>query len=357
MKLWVVKIGTNAILDAAGNFDAAVAKNLARGISFLKSQKIATILVSSGAVGAAKNLLNFCEWGKLKKIEAAQIKSAVGQPILLKKYAKIFRGENLVVAQCLLTRADFASRDRYRAVKNIFQKMIALGVVPIVNENDFLTPEELDFSDNDQLATFVAGLLSAEKMILLSNVDGFFSENPKNPTAKKFDEIAEILPAHEKCVAAEKSKNGLGGMASKLAAAKIAAKLGTEMILGNSRAENILQKIFRGDKIGTKFLPTAKKRASEKRVFLAAGAHERGKIVLDCPLENFLKKKKTGVSILGVGVKKIFGDFEKGDPVGIFSEKNKKLGAGLAKISAEKMRENRGKKGEIFFHADEIFWL
>jgi len=357
MKIWVVKIGTNAIIDDAGNFDVRVAENLARDIVFLRSQKIFTILVSSGAVGSARSRIDFCAFGKMSRTEATQIKSAVGQPILMQKYAEIFEREHLVVAQGLLTRLDFATRARHLAVKNILEKMLGLGIVPILNENDFLTPEELDFSDNDQLASFVSGLLSAEKLILLSNIDGLFTAHPKDPNAQKIDEIAEITPEIESFLSSEKSENGTGGIFSKISAAKLLGKLGIEMILANSRTENILQKIFSEKGIGTRFLPARNEKASGKRVFLAAGAEEHGKITLDCPLENFLKMKKEGISLLAVGIREIFGNFEKGDSVGIFSESQEKIGSGIARISAVEMREKKGKKGEVFVHADELFLL
>lgn len=357
MKIWVVKIGTNAIIDDDGNFDVRVAKNIACNIAFLRSQNIFTVLVSSGAVGSARSRIDFCGFGKMSRIEATQIKSAIGQPILMQKYAEIFEKTGLVVAQGLLTRLDFATRSRHLAVKNILEKMLGLGIVPILNENDFLTPEELDFSDNDQLASFVSGLLSAEKLILLSNIDGLFTAHPKNPNARKIDEITEITPETESFLSSEKSENGTGGIFSKISAAKLIGKLGIEMILANSRTENILQKIFSEKGIGTRFLPARDKKASGKRVFLASGAEEFGKITLDCPLENFLKTKKEGISLLAVGIREVSGNFQKGDPIGVFSESGEKIGAGIARLCAEEMREKKGEKGEIFVHADELFLL
>lgn len=353
----VVKIGTNAILNASGDVDIEVVQNIAEDISILQQQGEKVVLISSGAVGAAHKERKKEDFGKVGDTEFKQILSAIGQPRLMKTFRDECKRYNIPVAQGLVTRSDFASRERQLSMRNILEKMLQGGVLPILNENDFLTPEELDFSDNDQLASFVAGMLGADRLILLSNVNGLYSCDPKDPGSQKFDEITEITPEIEQCVLTEKSSHGLGGMQSKINVAKILSQLGIEMVLGNSREKNILQKIEAGENVGTTFLPLCSKKKSGIRVWLAAGAAECGKLTLDCPIEKIFREKKSGTSLLGVGVQSLEGNFEEGDAIGIYSESGEHIGAGAAKISSQEMKKNIGKKGVIFVHADSLFLL
>lgn len=357
-KTYVVKIGTNAILNKKGDVDTHVLTNVVAGIVHLREKKQNVLLVSSGAVASGRKEFDANVFGKISKTELAQIRSAVGQPRLMKTFRDAFQKYNIPIAQGLVTRTDFSRRNRQLAMRQIIEKMFLAGIVPIINENDFLTPEELDFSDNDQLAAFFAGMLHAEALVVLSNVRGLFTCHPDDKGAKKIDEVSSITPEIEACVSDKKSAHGLGGMASKIETAKILGKLGITMILASSRQENILEKIITNTPVGTKFLPERSKKESGVRVWLAAGAHEKGKIVLDAPLVEKISHKKTGISLLGVGVKKVFGDFSKGDAIGLFSESGTKIGRGMAKISSKEMKEslNSGStKGVIFVHVDEVF--
>jgi glutamate 5-kinase len=357
-KTFVVKIGTNAIVNDLGGVDSAVLKNLSAGIIAMRGVGHNVLLVSSGAVASGKNEFDANVFGKISRVELSQIRSAVGQPRLMKTFRDEFKKYNIPVAQGLVTRADFASRSRQLAMRNILEKMFVAGILPIMNENDFLTPEELDFSDNDQLAAFFAGMLQAESLVILSNISGLFTAHPEEKGAKKIDTVSAITPDIESYVSDKKSSGGMGGMKSKIETAKMLGKLGIEMTLANSREENVLQKILEKKSVGTHFLAERSKKESGVRVWLAAGAHEKGSITLDCPLENFFKEKKSGISILGVGVKNIVGDFLEHDCIGLFSESGKKIGRGMAKISAEKMKnslQNGDTKGVIFVHADEVF--
>jgi len=359
-KTIVVKIGTSAILNAKGDIDAAVVKNLAKGISDLQKMDICIVLVSSGAVGAAQKEFDAGSIGQISKIELAQIRSAVGQPRLMKYFRDAFTSFGIPVAQGLVTRADFADRSRQLSMRNIILKMFRGGILPIVNENDFLTPEELDFSDNDQLAGFFAGMLQADSLIILSDVSGLHSCHPDEPGSEIIHSVSQITDEIEKCVSKKKSKGGLGGMRSKIETAKIMSQLGIEMILANSREENILQKIQSGKNVGTRFLTKHGKKKSGIRVWLAAGASEKGNITLDCPLEKIFREKKSGVSILGVGIKKVSGNFSACDAIGLLSENAEHIGRGAAKISADEMRACLKKgdtKGKVFVHADSLFLL
>jgi glutamate 5-kinase len=354
----VIKIGTNAIIDQNGDVDLPVVRNVAAGVAELKANGKHVLLVTSGAVGAAQRDIDPHAFGRISPIELAQIQSSVGQPLLMKCFRDAFSKYSIIVAQGLLTRSDFADRERQVSVKNILEKMLSGNIVPVVNENDFLTPEELDFSDNDQLASFLAGMMQAEMLILLSNIDGLYTEHPSKPGAKKVEEVREITPGIEAYVSGKKSTHGLGGMASKIEAAKLLSQFGIDMVLANSREQNILQKIFTGERIGTIFFARKDQKKSSIRTWLAAGATEHGSVVLDCPATEIFGKKKSGISVLGVGVKRVHGEFAKGVPIAIIGDSGEKIGRGVARMSAADMRsamEAGNTKGKIFIHTDSLF--
>lgn len=341
----VIKIGSNAIIKSSGNIDQKVIDNLVKAILRLRQKGKQVLLVSSGAVAAAKKVLNIKE----NTTEMRQIKSAVGQSILMRTYRQAFQKVGVVVAQGLVTRADFASKERHASMKNILSKMLDLGILPIINENDFLTPEELDFSDNDQLAGFIAGMLSAERLILLSNVAGLFDCDPRLEGAKKIDEVWDLDEKIDSVVCESKSADGLGGMRSKIVTAKILSKLGIEMLLTSSHASDFLD-----SSLGTVFHPSANKSHSGTKVFLASGAEANGQLIVDDKLQDILQKK-SGVSILSVGIRKVLGDFDKGEVIDINNIDGYNIGKGVAKISAKHMKEKLGNKGEICIHADFLF--
>lgn len=357
-KTAVVKLGTNALLDTQGNIEESVLVSLAQSVVNARKEGWRIVLVSSGAVGTAKKEFNPEQLGKISAIELAQIRSAVGQPMLMKKYRDVFQKHHIPVAQGLVTRSDFASRERHLAMRNILEKMLHGDILPILNENDFLTPEELDFSDNDQLAGFLAGLLSADVLVLLSNVDGLYTGNPKNPESQKLNVVERITPEILQGISEEKSEHGLGGMRSKIETAHLMGNIGIELVISTSRTPDVLSQILRKEPgVGTRFLPLRGKKQSGIRVWLAAGAAERGSIVVNQCLTAVLKTHP-GTSILGVGVLDIVRDFREGDVIRIDSENKEPLGRAVAKLSSSVMQtilasgETRGK---VFVHADDLF--
>jgi glutamate 5-kinase len=358
MKTIVIKIGTNAIIDDHGNIDSAVLQNLTAGVAHLRQQGIGVVLVSSGAVGAARREFKAEKFGKISPLQLAQIRSSVGQPLLMMQYRNAFAKFNIPVAQGLVTREDFASREHQIAMRAILHKMLEGGILPILNENDFLTPEELDFSDNDQLAGFLAGMLQAERLILLSNINGLYTAHPSDPAAKKLNRIEEVTPEILGYASDTKSEHGLGGMASKLKTARMMNQLGIEMVLGCSREPDVLQNMLAQKPVGTVFPPKYTDKKSGIRVWLAAGAAEKGSITLDCPIDRITQKKGTGVSILGVGIKKVSGVFTEGDVILLQNPDDTKVGRGVAKLSASEMHtliNSPRAKGKIFIRADSLF--
>lgn len=360
MEVIVVKIGTQAILNEVGSVDIDVLENIARGIHELRRKGKHVILVASGAVGAARNLVSKDSFtNRILDIELAQIRSSIGQPLLMRNFKDVFDEYEIIVAQGLLTRTDFANRERQIAVRNILEKMLGAGVLPIINENDFLTPEELDFSDNDQLASFIAGMLGAEKLIVLTNVDGLFDGDPQNEHTKKVDEVYEIDSQIEGYISKKISRYGLGGMTSKIVAAKLSRKLGITMVLANSREKDVLQKIYTSStNTGTIFIAPRDSKQSGTRTWLAAGAAEQGSIKLDCSVDKIFKNGSSGTSILGVGVGSVTGTFNSGDVISVMEITGAQVGRGIAKISSGEMRElitNRNVGGKVFIHTNSLY--
>ena len=218
-----------------------------------------------------------------------------------------------------MTRSDFVDRKRQISMQDIFQKMLSVGVVPIINENDFLTPEEFDFSDNDQLATFVAGMMKADALVLLSNVDGLYDGDPSDHHSAVVSEVHDICEA-QSYVQTKKSSYGLGGMQSKINAARTLQKLGIEMHLCASHRRDVLTNVLLDKKsLGTRFVPYQKAKPNGIKIWLAAGAHTCGKIIIDDGLVSLLRKSQQAMSVLSVGIVDVIGDFTEGDAVAICS--------------------------------------
>jgi len=253
-RIIVIKIGTAAIVGQDGLPETAVLQSITGQVIELQKQNYQVVIVSSGAVGIGKGQLKNVKLTDADELQKKQIMSSVGQPQLLRLWQRAGEETGLTMAQCLLTRRDFTNAEQEQEMQQLFTQMLEAKIVPIVNENDFLAPEELDFSDNDQLATFVAGMLKAKRLILLSNVNGLYDGNPNN-VKSKIIHIVKDIRAVQGYVQEQKSEGGLGGMRSKLDAAKTMQKLKTPMHLANSRQPNVVLDIVAGKLAGTCFLP------------------------------------------------------------------------------------------------------
>ncbi|MEK7547773.1 MAG: glutamate 5-kinase [Patescibacteria group bacterium] len=207
------------------------------------------VLVSSGAMGSGRAILK----KKLKYDETTtrQIYAVIGQVKLMELYSKLFSEHGLIVAQMLATKEDFANRIHFLNTKNCIESLFSEGIVPIMNENDFVCVEELMFTDNDELAGMISKMLFADTLIILSNVDGVYDKNGNVISEFKPN---EDMPAH--IVSSEKSMFGKGGMKNKFGVAQMVAKQGTEVVIANSKEKDVIKKILTGESIGTKFIPT-----------------------------------------------------------------------------------------------------
>lgn len=244
----VVKLGTNAMTNEDGSLNKDLIKDLVRQISDLMNN-YEVLLVSSGAMGSGRSILK--RELKYDEVTKRQMYAVVGQVRLMEMYANFFHEHDKVVAQMLATKEDFNNRTHFLNTKNCIESLFMEGIVPIMNENDFVCIEELMFTDNDELAGLISKMIFADKLIILSNIDGIYDKDGN--VVKEFKH-GEEMPKH--IISASKSSFGKGGMQNKFGVAQMVANHGTEVFVTNSKAPDVLVRIMNEELVGTRFIPT-----------------------------------------------------------------------------------------------------
>ncbi len=322
----VVKLGTSTITNGTAYLSPPLLIELARQISQLQASGRRIVLVSSGAIAAGRERLDFPNLPK--DIPAKQMLSAVGQPRLMAMYEKIFGLYDLTVAQVLLTRTDLAIRKRYLNARNTLIALMQQRVVPIVNENDAVATEEIRVGDNDNLSALVANLVDAELLVLLTDQAGFYTADPRmNPDAQLVEEVTSREIAPEIWQAAGTSIPGLGtgGMTTKLQAADLARRSGTCCVIAAGREPNVLLRIAEGEKVGTLFSPIATSIESRKRYILSA-LQAPGELRVD---DGAVQALGRGASLLPVGLTGVSGTFDRGDTVRVLRPDGAEIARGI----------------------------
>lgn len=334
----VVKVGS-AILTRESGLNDEVVNNLAKEISFLHNSGREVILVSSGAVAAGKKKLDVDDSVELS-IKQKQALAAIGQSQLMHDYDEAFGKFGKNIAQVLLTHSDLAHRKRYLNVRNTINTLFKYGVIPVINENDTVSTEELKFSDNDNLGAMVANLIEADMFICLTDVDALYNSNPNDdPNAKPIYTVAEVTPEIELMAGNSKSILGTGGMQSKIHAAKMVSAGGGSSFIGPGRKKDILRHLFSGELVGTFFLPRKEKMQSRKR-WIAYVLKPQGVLVLDEGACLAICKK--GKSLLPSGIMEVRGEFQVGDSVHIYNENEQALAVGLVNLDSDKITKIKG---------------
>lgn len=248
----VIKIGTNTITNKHGLLDMSVMRRLVNQISKIKNEKKNVIIITSGAIGAGMQELRLKQ--KPKDVVGKQVCAAIGQSILMMHYNALFSRYSIKIAQILLTHDDFTNKKTYTNFCNMLGKLLDLGVIPIINENDPISIDEIgpSFGDNDILSALIAGKISADLLIILTNVGGLYTKDPNDKDAILIKEVKGIDKKIE-LMAGNPSQLGTGGMKSKIKAAKLATKAGTTVVIANGRTSNVLVKILNNESIGTIF--------------------------------------------------------------------------------------------------------
>lgn len=337
----VVKVGSAVLTDKTG---LAIDRlnHLVAQLAELRSRGLEITLVSSGAVAAGRGRLP--SKAKLKTVKAKQALAAVGQGILMQAYAAAFSGYDMPVAQVLLTRDGLIERERYNNVKNTLQTLLEWGVLPIINENDTVATEELQFTDNDQLSVLVLNLVEAEMLICLSDTDGLYDSDPReNPKPRLIHDVPTIDEGIMAMAGDSPGRAGRGGMKSKLHAARMATSCGIPMIVAGGRIPNVLLRLMNGEAIGTLF-HAAKRRIHGKKPWIAFTLPREGKLVLD---DGAVKAITHGQkSLLAVGIKAVEGKFRGGSCVSCTDPNGKEIAIGITNYGSNELQKVIGCNSE-----------
>lgn len=349
----VIKIGTNVISKDDGSLDEKIIQNIQTQVSAIKKNGTGVIMVSSGAVGAGRELVS--RHRELDTISRRQILASVGQIRLMNIYAELFAKDDLLCAQVLATKEDFRDRRHYLNIRNCLDGLMKENIVPIVNENDVISITELMFTDNDELAGLMAAMMNVDAMVILTNIDGVYDKSPAEKGAQVIQEINPKKLDYENFISPEKSSFGRGGMLTKCLVAEKLAYLGIETFVVNGKRANVILDLLGGERIGTRFVPV--KNASSRVKWAAfAGGFEKGIIYVDDGAEKALTSKEKVSSLLFVGVKKIDGEFGNGDIVKIKNLRGKDLGMGIVQCDSGRARGLIGQKNiKPLIHYNYLF--
>lgn len=340
IKKIVIKIGSSSLTSKAGGLDKVGMKRFVNEVSSLIKRGMEVIIVTSGAIAAGLESLNIKK--KPEDITFLQAAASIGQVELMRLYSNLFLKSGLKIGQILLTHEDTTRREQYLNIKNTIKNLIGLNIVPVINENDSVAVDEIKFGDNDQLAALVAILAESDILIILTDIDGMYDKNPRiYSDAKLISYIDKINEDIEKAAGGIGSTYGIGGMESKIKAAKICSFSGIKTIIANSRRKNILNKIIAGEDVGTFFAPQTVKKIKSIKKWIAFGMKTKGGIVIDRGAEEAVLNK--GKSILAVGVVKVDGKFNKGDTLKVFSLDSKLIAKGISNFSSEDIEKIKGK--------------
>ena len=334
----VVKIGSALLVDRRnGALRQDWLVSLAEDVAWLKGRGADVVLVSSGSIALGRGVLKLPEADL--PLEQSQAAAAVGQIRLARAYEEVLAPHGLTTAQVLVTLDDSTDRRRYLNSRATLEQLLSLGVVPIVNENDTIATDEIRFGDNDRLAAQIAVTVGADQLVLLSDVDGFYSANPaQDPSATRFDVIDRITPEIESMAGDAGSGLSKGGMKTKLMAAKTATAAGCEMAITEGSVHNPLRALEAGAPV-TWFTADTDPRAARKRWI--AAMKPRGTLALDA---GAIAALRSGKSLLPAGVSAVIGRFQRGDAVAIADMSGHVVGHGLTRYTAEEAQRIKGRK-------------
>jgi glutamate 5-kinase len=334
-KRLVVKVGSSLVTNDGRGLDHARLALWAEQITALSRQGKEVVLVSSGAIAEGMQRLG---WSKrphaLNELQAA---AAVGQMGLIEAYERCFRGHSLHTAQILLTHADMADRERYLNARSTLRTLLELKVIPIINENDTVTTDEIKVGDNDTLGALVANLIEADALIILTDQQGLFTADPRHdPAATLVQEATAGDPELERMAGGAGSAIGRGGMLTKILAAKRAARSGADTVIASGREDNVLERLAAGELIGTQLVARQATHAA-RRQWLADHLQVRGKLKLDAGAAKALTEQ--GKSLLPIGVVEVIGHFQRGEVVACLDPEGRDIARGLANYSADEARK------------------
>ncbi len=357
----VAKIGTSSITDAAGVIDVGVIDEMCTQIARLRSAGHEVVLVTSGAVAAGVAALGLAA----RPVDTATLQAlaAAGQSRLMGRYNEAFAEHGLVAAQVLLVPHDFVDRRQYLHARSTLTRLLELGCVPIVNENDAIASHEIRFGDNDRIAALVAHNVNADLLVLLTDTTGLFTADPRlDPSATLIAEVVAGDPLLAVTASARGSGRGRGGMASKLAAARIASWSGVRAVIASATHPNVLDDAVAGVSVGTSFQPSGRRLAARK-LWIAFASHVEGAVAVDAGARRALVER--GTSLLPAGVTGVSGDFAAGEVIDVIDADGVTMARGLALNDSRVLRQVAGRRtsdlpGDVIhevIHRDDLVLL
>lgn len=348
----VIKIGSNVLTRADGFTDNERICHLVDQMAALKKQGYEVILVSSGAVAAGRRLIEVEE--RNNAVAVRQLLAAVGQVKLINTYAGYFEKHNQLCAQVLVTKEDFRDRMHYLNMKNCLEILLQENVVPVINENDVVSVTELMFTDNDELAGLVAAMMDASKLIILSNVDGIYTGDPKLPGSCVIEKIEGNSVKLASVITTGKSEFGRGGMLTKSTMAQKTAQLGISVHIANGTKDGVLTNLIENNLLHTHFVPDKKASGKKKWIAHAENAAKGAAVVNAGAIATLARKQAT--SLLPIGIVKIIGNFQKGDIIRIVDEDLTPIGWGVAEYGADSAKEKVGLlRQKALIHYDYLY--
>lgn len=345
----VIKIGSSTITDAEGKVDRAYMAGLAYQVNRVRKEGWNVIIVSSGSIPCGLESLGL-PLKRPKDMPTVQAAASVGQRALSAAYDQVFSPYGILTSLVLLTRRDTRDRNAYLHARDTFHRLLEFGVVPIVNENDTVSVEQIKFGDNDTLAALVACLAEADRVVILSDIDGLYTANPQtNPDAQLIKQVDRITPAILGGASGAGSTVGSGGMITKLTSARVLGAAGIPLVICHGRADHVIERALEDEPLGTLF--TAKERRHEitpRKLWIALGDSVKGSLVVDAGAADALIEH--GKSLLTVGVRTVEGSFAEGDVVDVLDPSGYVIARGLAKRSSEHLLGESG----VAIHRDEL---
>ncbi|WP_119072592.1 glutamate 5-kinase [Aggregatilinea lenta] len=337
----VVKLGTSTLTGGTSRLSRPHMVEIVRQVATLRKEGCRIVVVSSGAMAAGRELLGYPQLPN--HLPAKQMLSAVGQGYLIEVYRLLFRLYDVEIGQVLLTHADLSHRTRYLNARDTLNTLLDYGIVPIVNENDTVAVEEIKVGDNDNLSAQIAGLLHSDQLIMLTDQDGLYDHDPR--TDPRATLIAEVHTIDEDLMAlagVSVSGLGVGGMVTKIQAARLATRAGTRTVIANGRTPDALLRIVHGEALGTAFVPPQEHVEGRKRWLLAE--RPQGQVVVDEGASEMIRLR--GASLLPVGIRSIAHDFERGAVVMIEDSEGHALAHGLVNYSSAELQRLRGHRSQ-----------
>ncbi|MCK9486321.1 MAG: glutamate 5-kinase [Dehalococcoidia bacterium] len=348
----VVKLGSNVLTAGTDSLDLVTMAHLVEQVAVLLDRGVALTVVTSGAIVAGRQRLRAHREARslpTRGVESRQALAAIGQSRVMALWDELFEQRQVPIAQALLTRRDLADRLGYLNARNTLLNLLDLRVVPIVNENDVVSVEEISDSkigDNDNLSAQVANLVDADLLLILTDIAGLYTSNPsRDASARLIERVERVDESILRAASGAPGERGTGGMATKVQAARTATSHGAHVVLADGRAREIALRVVAGEPVGTHFLPTGDRIESRRR-YLLSGLQARGRVVVDEGAARALLAG--GKSLLPAGVTACEGDFQRGDVVRVFSADGLHLASGLANYESDEIGRILGK------HSDEI---